>query len=122
MKFAEKEKAEKSALVESKSAELAAAQEDEADETAAKAADNDFMKTLTDQCETKAKEFDQRSNTRADELKAIAQATEALEEGVKPNYDANEKLASFVQRSAKTERVRASASVKPVSFIQLRSS
>merc|ERR1719331_2905374 len=72
-KFAEKEKAEKSAIVESKSAELAAAQEDTADETAAKAADNDFMKTLTEQCETKAKEFDQRSNTRADELNAIAQ-------------------------------------------------
>ncbi len=41
---------------------------------------------LTEQCETKAKEFDQRSSTRADELTAIATAVDTLEKGVQPNY------------------------------------
>eukprot|EP00747_Dinoflagellata_sp_TGD_P156888 gnl/TRDRNA2_/TRDRNA2_177696_c3_seq3.p1 gnl/TRDRNA2_/TRDRNA2_177696_c3~~gnl/TRDRNA2_/TRDRNA2_177696_c3_seq3.p1 ORF type:complete len:729 (+),score=267.17 gnl/TRDRNA2_/TRDRNA2_177696_c3_seq3:96-2189(+) len=117
-KFAEEEKAEKEALVESKSAELGAAKEDEASETKAKAADNEFMQVLTEQCELKAKEFDQRSKMRADELQAISKATDALEEGVKPNYDANSKLVGFVQRSATPK----SAPVKPASFIQLRRS
>merc|ERR1719387_1983241 len=117
-KFALQDKAEKEALVEAKSAELAAAKEDEATETKAKAADNEFMQVLTEQCELKAKEFDQRSKMRADELTAIAKATDALEEGVKPNYDANSKLVGLVQRSATSKP----ASAKPASFIQLRRS
>merc|ERR1719310_490284 len=117
-KFAEEEKAEKEALAESKSAELAAAKEDEATETKAKAADAGFMKVLTEQCELKAKEFDQRSKMRADELQAISKATDALVEGVQPNYSANAKLVGLVQRSATLKP----ASVQPASFIQLRRS
>merc|ERR1719310_1452067 len=117
-KFAEEEKAEKEALAESKSAELAAAKEDEATETKAKAADAEFMKVLTEHCELKAKEFDQRSKMRADELTAISKATDALVEGVQPNYSANAKLVGLVQRSATLKP----ASVKPASFIQLRRS
>merc|ERR1719191_1285382 len=90
-KFAEQDRAEKQALAESKSAELAAAKEDEATETKAKAADAEFMKVLTEQCELKAKEFDQRSKMRAEELQAISKATDALVEGVQPNYGANAK-------------------------------
>merc|ERR1719160_742075 len=59
LQFAGVDKDEKSALVEQKSEELAADKESEAEETKAKAADNAFMKELTDQCETKAKIFDQ---------------------------------------------------------------
>merc|ERR1719261_612465 len=91
-KFAGMEKDEKAALEESKSEELAAAQEDESEETAAKTADNNFMKELTDQCEARAKQFDQRSKTRADELTALSKALDALESGVQPNYAANSKL------------------------------
>jgi chromosome segregation ATPase len=55
---------------------------------------------------------------RADELQAISKATDALEEGVKPNYGANAKLVGFVQKSAAPKP----ATVKPASFIQLRRS
>merc|ERR1719353_1808924 len=91
-KFAGMEKDEKAALEESKSEELAAAQEDETEETNAKTADNNFMKELTDQCEDRAKQFDQRSKTRSDELQALSDALGALESGVQPNYSANSKL------------------------------
>eukprot|EP00747_Dinoflagellata_sp_TGD_P143570 gnl/TRDRNA2_/TRDRNA2_176407_c1_seq9.p1 gnl/TRDRNA2_/TRDRNA2_176407_c1~~gnl/TRDRNA2_/TRDRNA2_176407_c1_seq9.p1 ORF type:complete len:693 (+),score=270.62 gnl/TRDRNA2_/TRDRNA2_176407_c1_seq9:106-2184(+) len=95
--FAGMEKDEKAALEESKSEELAAAQEDETEETNMKTADNNFMKELTDQCEARAKQFDQRSKARTDELTALSSAMDALESGVKENYDANSKLTGFVQ-------------------------
>eukprot|EP00747_Dinoflagellata_sp_TGD_P143557 gnl/TRDRNA2_/TRDRNA2_176407_c1_seq16.p1 gnl/TRDRNA2_/TRDRNA2_176407_c1~~gnl/TRDRNA2_/TRDRNA2_176407_c1_seq16.p1 ORF type:complete len:695 (+),score=277.90 gnl/TRDRNA2_/TRDRNA2_176407_c1_seq16:88-2172(+) len=99
--FAGEDKDEKSALVESKSEELAADKESEAEETKAKAAENAFMKELTDQCEKKAKQFDQRSKARTDELTALSSALDALESGVKPNYDANSKLTGLLQTGKK---------------------
>eukprot|EP00747_Dinoflagellata_sp_TGD_P156878 gnl/TRDRNA2_/TRDRNA2_177696_c3_seq1.p1 gnl/TRDRNA2_/TRDRNA2_177696_c3~~gnl/TRDRNA2_/TRDRNA2_177696_c3_seq1.p1 ORF type:complete len:739 (+),score=229.30 gnl/TRDRNA2_/TRDRNA2_177696_c3_seq1:96-2219(+) len=126
--FAEKERDEKSALEASKSDEMAAAKEDKASEIKSKKADNDFMDVLTEQCEQKAKEFDQRSQMRADELTAMSEALDSLEKGVKPNYDANKKLVGLAQRSATPKGHWAwvedgpSASAKPASFIQLRKS
>merc|ERR1719482_1330533 len=55
-------------------------------------ADQAFMKDLTEQCETKAKDFDQRSKTRSAEITAITEAIEILKSGVQPNYSANKKL------------------------------
>eukprot|EP00747_Dinoflagellata_sp_TGD_P143559 gnl/TRDRNA2_/TRDRNA2_176407_c1_seq18.p1 gnl/TRDRNA2_/TRDRNA2_176407_c1~~gnl/TRDRNA2_/TRDRNA2_176407_c1_seq18.p1 ORF type:complete len:694 (+),score=264.58 gnl/TRDRNA2_/TRDRNA2_176407_c1_seq18:62-2143(+) len=99
--FASEDSDEKTALVETKSEELAADKEAETEETNAKAADNAFMKELTDQCESKAKQFDQRSKARTDELTALASALDALESGVQPNYDANSKLTGLVQTGKK---------------------
>eukprot|EP00747_Dinoflagellata_sp_TGD_P143556 gnl/TRDRNA2_/TRDRNA2_176407_c1_seq15.p1 gnl/TRDRNA2_/TRDRNA2_176407_c1~~gnl/TRDRNA2_/TRDRNA2_176407_c1_seq15.p1 ORF type:complete len:693 (+),score=264.18 gnl/TRDRNA2_/TRDRNA2_176407_c1_seq15:88-2166(+) len=99
--FASEDSDEKTALVETKSEELAADKEAETEETNAKAADNAFMKELTDQCESKAKQFDQRSKARTDELTALSSALDALESGVKPNYDANSKLTGLLQTGKK---------------------
>merc|ERR1719421_533025 len=63
-KFAEKEKAEKEAIVESKTEQLEAAKSDRDDETADMNADNAFMDVLTKDCEEKARLFDQRSSLR----------------------------------------------------------
>eukprot|EP00747_Dinoflagellata_sp_TGD_P141191 gnl/TRDRNA2_/TRDRNA2_176096_c12_seq25.p1 gnl/TRDRNA2_/TRDRNA2_176096_c12~~gnl/TRDRNA2_/TRDRNA2_176096_c12_seq25.p1 ORF type:complete len:724 (+),score=221.38 gnl/TRDRNA2_/TRDRNA2_176096_c12_seq25:107-2278(+) len=137
--FAELEKRQKSALRESLVAELQAAKEEVAEESTAKSADDEFRKALTDRCETKSKDFDQRSSTRADELKALSEATEVLEKGAKPNYGANAKLAEFMQQSghwlwlgrstdtsvdsAASQQPllldHASTPAKPASFIQL---
>merc|ERR1719487_477362 len=114
-KFAEKERAEKEAIVESKTEELNAAKEARDEETADKDADNAFMDELTKECEAKAKLFDQRSSTRADELKALTDATAKLQEGAVPNFSANKKLVGL--QKAKI----AAGSSKPASFVQINS-
>jgi len=91
-KFAEKEKAEKETIVEAKTERLEEAKTDKAEETKDKEADESFMAVLTEECQKKAEEFDQRSQTRAGELKAIAEATAELEKGAVPNWEANKKL------------------------------
>merc|ERR1719171_2677637 len=53
-KFAEKEKAEKEAIVEDKTEQLEAAKTDRDEETADMNADNQFMDVLTKDCEEKA--------------------------------------------------------------------
>merc|ERR1719159_1624514 len=105
-KFAEKDKAEAEELLGEKQALLKAAEEDKDAETAAKEADQSFMGELTETCETKAHEFDQRSSTRASELTAIAEAIRTLESGVKPNYGANKKLVDL-QRASRAHRGQA---------------
>merc|ERR1719440_1185010 len=98
-KFASKEKAEKEAVVATKEEELHAAEEDEAEETKMMNADQSFLDELTEACQTKASEFDQRSSTRANELTAFADALEALKSGVAPNWGANKKLSGLAVRS-----------------------
>merc|ERR1719310_1210266 len=68
------------------------AKEELAKTTADKEADNNFMNDLTSQCEEKAKAWDARSKTRANELTAIAEATKTLKGEVVDNYSANKKL------------------------------
>jgi len=55
-------------------------------------ADKTFMDDLTEQCEDKAKAWDTRSKTRANELTAIAGALSTLKGEVVGNYGANKKL------------------------------
>jgi len=81
-----------------------------------KDADESFMKVLQEKCEGTAKEWDERSVTRASELTAIAKALEALETGVVPNWGANKKLVGLQKKQ--TVKVRS----VPSSFLQLRGS
>merc|ERR1719183_2664704 len=111
-KFAEKEKAEKEAIVESKTEQLEAAKADKDEETKDMDADQSFLDVLTKECEEKALQFDQRSSTRADELKALSEATEELEKGAVPNFSANKKLVGLQKGS----KVLSS----PPTFVQIR--
>jgi len=95
MKFAEKEKTEKEEVSAMKTDQMHQAQEDKDQETKERDADQSFLDVLVEACQTKAQEWDQRSRTRAGELAAIAQALEALESGVTPNWNANKKLAGL---------------------------
>lgn len=112
-KFAEKEKDEQEKVSEDKSAEKSTAQDDLDEETKDKSADEAFLKVLTGECEAKAAAWDQRVKCRADELKAMAGALEALAEKVAPSYGANKKLSQLQTAAAPT---------KSMSFLQLRRS
>jgi len=111
-KFATKDKEEKEAVVEAKSEELFDAKEDKDSETTDMDADQDFLDVLTKDCETKGLLFDQRSSTRADEIKALNDAMKALtskETGATEVYSVNKKLVGLSQKAS---------SVAP-SFVQL---
>jgi len=112
-KFAEKEKTEKEGVRESKSEEKETATTEKTEEEKDKTADSEFLGVLTTDCEGKAKLWDQRSKTRASELTAIAEATEALKSGVAPNYEANKKLVGLSQQAVTKGR--------SASFLQLSS-
>merc|ERR1719326_2299410 len=114
-KFAEKDKAEKEAIVESKTEENEAAKSDKDDEQGDRDADDAFMKELTKECEAQAALFDQRSSLRADELSTLADATTKLEEGAVPNFSSNKKLNGFVQKKV------VMLNKAPVSFVQINS-
>jgi len=74
------------------------------------------MRVLQKKCEDTAKEWDERSVTRASELTSIAKALEALETGVVPNWGANKKLVGLQKKQ--TVKIRS----VPSSFLQLRGS
>jgi len=71
-----------------------------------KAADQSFLAELTEQCQLKAKEWDDRSKVRSKELQALTQALTILKGKVAGNYGANKKL-----------NLRATS--RQVSFLQL---
>mmetsp|Transcript_40061 Transcript_40061/g.103688 ORF Transcript_40061/g.103688 Transcript_40061/m.103688 type:complete len:699 (-) Transcript_40061:151-2247(-) len=130
-KFAEKEKMEKEQLAEMKREQKAATEADRSQEISEKNADQSFMDVLTEECETKATLWDQRSQTRADELRALSEAMTALKEGVAPNYTANKKLVGLQQSAAAVrkghwvyieEDAKAVPAAKALSFLQLRGS
>jgi len=114
-KFAEKEKAEKEEVSAMKSDQMHQAQEDKDQETKERDADQAFLDVLVESCQTKAQEWDQRSKTRADELAAIAQALEALESGVQPNWSSNKKLVDLQRHVQKQLPTLGAAS-----FLQVR--
>merc|ERR1719326_1334313 len=114
-KFAEKDKAEKEAIVEAKTEDLETAKSDRDSEQADRDADDAFMKELTKDCEAKAGQFDTRSSLRADELSTLKEATEKLEEGAVPNFSSNKKLNGFVQKKV------VMLNKAPVSFVQINS-
>jgi len=96
-KFAAQEKDERAALAEEKTEDVFNARESNDEEKTDRAADKSFLDNLTNECEEKAKLFDQRSSTRTDELAAMTAAIAKLEEGVKPNEGANKKLVGLLQ-------------------------
>jgi len=118
IKFAEKDKAEKEAVVESKTEELEAAKTDKDEETKDKDADDAFMKELTKECEATALLFDQRSKVRSEELTTLAEATEELQKGAVPNESANKKLVGL-QRKVVVEKAK--VSVGSATFLQIKS-
>jgi len=80
-------------------------------------ADQSFLDVLTKDCEEKAHLFDQRSSTRADELKALSEATAKLEEGAVPNWEANKKLVGLQKKAALLKSTKLSSF--PASFVQI---
>jgi len=105
-KVDKKEKGEKASLQEAKTEDTMSSKEALDEEKKDRAADDAFLKTLTGECEEKAKLFDQRSTTRANELSAMTQAIEQLVKGVQPNAGSNKKLAgSFLQISRHNSNV-----------------
>jgi predicted nucleic acid-binding Zn-ribbon protein len=87
-------------------------------------ADQSFLDQLTDECQTKAEDWDQRSKTRAGELKALSEALEALESGAADQYSANKKLNlvqktnSFLQlRGTTNEALKVAATMRAESLL-----
>jgi len=103
-KFAAKEKAEKEALAQKKTELKATAEADRAQEQKEMTADQEFLNVLTEDCQTKANLWDQRSQTRADELRALEEAMTALKEGVAPNWQANKRLVDLQKNAGKVAR------------------
>jgi hypothetical protein len=105
VKFASKEKDEKTTIMEGKNEEKSNTEDDKSQEQKEKNADQNFLDELTAQCEQKAADWDQRSKARAGELKALSEALDVLKKGASEQYGANKKL-NLVQ--------------KATSFLQLR--
>jgi len=116
-KFAEKDRAEKETIVESKTEELNSAKSDRDEEQADRDADDAFMKELTSECEKKAGLFDQRSKTRSDELKALSDATQELESGAVPNFEANSKLVGL-QKEKSSKKVSSAPTFAQISSVR----
>jgi hypothetical protein len=107
IKALEKAKSEKSAQSAALEEELNAHETDKSETEYSKNADENFMKDLTQKCEDKAKTFDQRSNTRTQELTAIAKALELLKGDVSKMYSAND--LGLTQTSAKAKALPTAA-------------
>merc|ERR1719410_1052488 len=114
-KFTEEDKLAKEKLSAAKTERKEEAVAERTQEQKDKDADESFMRVLQTKCEDTAKEWDERSVTRASELTAIAKALEALETGVVPNWGANKKLVGLQRKQMVKVR-----SVQ--SFLQLRGS
>jgi len=114
-KFTEDDKLAKEKLSAAKTERKEEAVAERTEEQKDKDADESFMRVLQSKCEDTAKEWDERSVTRASELTAIAKALEALETGVVPNWGANKKLVGLQRKQMVKVR-----SVQ--SFLQLRGS
>merc|ERR1740138_1399485 len=71
--------ATKSSQLDDKMSDLATTQMDLTETTALLHDDRTYLKDLTEQCERKAREWDQRSQMRKDELTAIGTALEIIE-------------------------------------------
>jgi len=121
-KFKEKSKTEKETLSAEKGTEKTQADTDKTQETTDRDADKAVLGDLQTACETKASEWDQRSQVRSAEITAIAEALEKLKTGVADNYGANKKLVGLATRSAVVRRSLRGGSpatgLKPVTLLQ----
>jgi len=120
-KFAQKDKAEKEEVQGAKTEEKEATDSDRAQEEKERVADQDFMRVLRGECQQKAKFWDQRSQTRQDELTAIGNAVDALKAGVAPNWKANKKLVGLQKKAAITGHWEFVADAATPSFLQRQS-
>lgn len=77
--------------------------------------DETYLKDLTAQCETKAKDFDQRASMRNDEVQALSQALKIMGDKVE-GADAEVNKRSFVQHSQNA--IAEAVPKKPLSFLQ----
>jgi len=124
VKFATKDKNEKTADMEAKSEEQHNTEDAKDQETNEMNADQNFLDEVTDECQTKAEDWDQRSKTRSGELTALSEALEALESGAADQYSANKKLnlvqktSSFLQlRGTTNEALKVAATMKAESLL-----
>jgi chromosome segregation ATPase len=110
-------------LAEAKS-DLASDDADLTEETALLKDDNTYLRDLTEQCERKAREWDQRSALRGNELAALSKALEIIEgtvldretnsgAGMRPDL-------SLAQKPAKTAMVQEEDDYSDVVFTQLK--
>mmetsp|Transcript_41895 Transcript_41895/g.115492 ORF Transcript_41895/g.115492 Transcript_41895/m.115492 type:complete len:719 (+) Transcript_41895:42-2198(+) len=102
--------------IETLKVDIAKAMEDLVNAEAALKDDQLYLKDLTERCEARAKDWDQRSQLRADELKALSEALSILKAGVAPQDLAVNKRALLLGRS----RVQMLAGRTSPSFLQLR--
>jgi len=120
VKFATEDKDEAEKIVEYKTEQKEGLTGDKDKETSEMNADTEFQNVLKNECEEKAKLFDQRSTVRSGELTAIAEALEILTSKTKGAYSANKKLVEL-----QTKKVEAPTTVRSrislhTSFLQLR--
>merc|ERR1719343_601660 len=83
--------------------------------------DQVYLKDLTEQCEARAKDWDQRSQLRAGELKALTEALTILTDKVSPQDVAVNKRALF-QQNVKLAAVAVQKPAPTPSFLQLHRS
>ena len=98
IKVASEMQAEEESAAAEKEDEMNTKQQVKDAESADKEADQSFLKKLTGQCEEKAKLFDQRSQSRVAEMKALVEATGMLKGDGGQKYSANKKLVGLVQQ------------------------
>merc|ERR1719321_1813873 len=101
IKALEKAKSEKSAQSAALEQEINAHETEKSETEYSKTADGNFLTDLTGKCEAKAKNFDERSNVRTQELTAIAKALELLKGDVSKMYGANDLGLAQTQAKAK---------------------
>jgi outer membrane murein-binding lipoprotein Lpp len=122
--FSAKDRDEKAQMLESKTEELEEAKLSKDEESKDLAADEAFLKEVTESCETKAKLFDERSSARSAELTAITKALDALKEGDAGKMSELQRGSRSGVLSSSPPRIM-SLSRKPLAgeeaFIQIRS-
>lgn len=109
-KFKKKSKMEKEELSAEKTQEKTGLETDKQQEETDKQADIDFRDELAQQCQGKAEEWDQRSQSRSAELTAISEAIGILKSGVSTTYGANKKLVGLAAKKAVVRRLRGGSS------------